>query len=129
MDFDRAKMHQSAYEKNRYKIDYKVLEADGFKAHKTDKEHAECLLQKAFYDRKKNIKYFLNFYIWDFAAWNIPRNQYRFATSVECLLYLPTGDAVEVNFHITPETTLKDVYAFYEGVYKKLKCVPDLHNN
>lgn len=115
-----------------YTITGQGLLQAGYKKVKPDKELAEGLFQKKIEENGKT-RYFINFYTWDLGRYI---NGEGIAASVEVNLHAPSinpdhdgmFDTFQVMFYVTRNSTIKEVEAFYENMYRVMNCIPDPHN-
>lgn len=98
------------------------------------KPGTKTLFQKRVMDESLRTLYFINVYEWDMKNGplaSLPRDTHdRYRYSVEVRMYdNPKNTAgFDVNFHPEPHHVVADVLTFYQDVYQRLGCVPDLHN-
>lgn len=104
------------------------LIASGYKRHTSPSgflKRCDCLYQKWVYDTDERTKlYCFNFYTFHFPA---PHGT-QFQPEID---FFPAdkGFQLRVMFLTAPETTVGDIEAYAADFYKKMGCVPDLHNN
>lgn len=83
-------------------------------------------------DRKK--RFFITIYVYDYRDIPLDRRpaDLTFGFSPEVHLYRGTEESYEtliVQYYVENTTTVQKLEAFYQEVYDKLGCIPDVHNN
>lgn len=119
--------------KPEFKINRQSLEAAGYRFFQDHMKGDGCegLMQKAFLDDNRNKLYFLNVYLWDLSE--IIRRPHR-SVVVETHFYRtealshPGETSIQIEVPMATDATIEKMEAFFADMYKKLDCVPDLHN-
>jgi len=106
-------------------ITAETLIAAGYQKYKSPTDIG-ALFQKVIWEDNKvggKKAYFINF----------EESHYgRFVSKafhVDVVFYREDGATFELRFHLTSESTVESVEAFYASAYIRLNCCPDLDNN
>jgi hypothetical protein len=92
-------------------------------------KNSDCLLQKCVRTNSRIKNYFINIYVYDYSKWPFYSGVNKIVFSAEVQFSSHDDRIFNVTFSVTDKDTVKTIEDFFAFTYKRLYCIPDIHNN